>query len=427
MAFIEAFSKEGDGTLFTLGGGDALRVGAGVELLSFGAEDGTSAAVQGHSSRQTVTVYGAIRSQDCGIELGNDSGDSFARVVIGTSGVLTSLSGARGALHVTSQAFYILNAGLISGEVGLNVTTHSAPAAWIENRGTIAATGEAVVRLGAPGGETGRLVLVNRGWIVGGAASYDSQAPGLMDVDLVHNYGRMVGDVRLGLGNDVYAGHGAGRVSGRIFGQGGDDIFRPGRARERMDGGEGMDVLDFSAGPAVSVALNGAAGTGRALGDEYISFEIVHGSRRGGDRLRGSEADEQLFGRGGHDWLHGAGGDDQITGGVGRDTLRGGEGSDDFIFNHLREVGDVITDFNMGAGTDRIVINLAGFRGGLGVVDPNPSIDIRYETHTGKLWLDLDGAGGQKPFLLARFTAGAPLSDDDFLFLGAGSPAAFGF
>ena len=74
----------------------------------------------------------------------------------------------------------------------------------------------------------------------------------------------------------------------------GDDTFIPSSAKEDVKGGPGIDVLQFSKAVSINLkypALNSKA----AIGDTYIAFENVVGSRSG-NSLAGSDGRNELFG-----------------------------------------------------------------------------------------------------------------------------------
>lgn len=144
---------------------------------------------------------------------------------------------------------------------------------------------------------------------------------------------------------------------------------------------------------------------------------------RGGrvdDLIAGGSAGDTLNGGAGADLLHGGGGDDLLRGGAAADTLIGGEGSDTLV-----GTADTWTDLFVldapGQGVDRI----RGFETAMDVIQvtavgpdavllaaPGAAADgpgawVLYDTATGALSIDADGAGGDAPVLLARLV-GAP-------------------
>ena len=100
-----------------------------------------------------------------------------------------------------------------------------------------------------------------------------------------------------------------------------------------------------------------------------------------------------------------------MYGGLGNDTLTGGAGSDYFVFNTAPNAAtnkDTVTDF--ATGVDKLLFSKAVFTGlgsivtglsaaqfwsGAGVAAAHDATDrIIYNTTTGALYYDADGAGG---------------------------------
>lgn len=139
----------------------------------------------------------------------------------------------------------------------------------------------------------------------------------------------------------------------QLLGNGGNDTFvlHGDNARDDIQGGVGVDTVDYSAATAdLSVNLGafgvvvGGTGSTTALSDTLSSIENFIGGS-GNDSITGSAAGNRLSGGGGNDTL---------TGGAGADVLSGGAGADRFDFNAIGESGvgaaarDVITDFQSG-------------------------------------------------------------------------------
>jgi Ca2+-binding RTX toxin-like protein len=156
----------------------------------------------------------------------------------------------------------------------------------------------------------------------------------------------------------------------------------------------------------------------------------------GNNILRGGTANDTLVGGAGADTLLGGTGNDNIWGGLNHDRLTGGVGSDRFFFNALSPAthNDTITDF--ARGIDRIYLDDAVFRA-LGKVSAartvssaefiqghgtttakDKSDNIIYNTSSGALYYDADGAGGSASVKFAQLgtTAAHPsgLSSLDF-------------
>jgi Ca2+-binding RTX toxin-like protein len=251
----------------------------------------------------------------------------------------------------------------------------------------------------------------------------------------------MVGDVRLGFGDDLFDNILGQVEGGSIQGSAGDDTFRPGTSAEAIDGGAdqgGLDIdtLDFrSSAAGLRVALldaDGSGNTGRAKGDTYLEIERVLGSRTGADVLSGDGQGNTLQGLGGRDVLSGGDGHDRLLGGAGKDRLTGDLGNDAFEFRKLKEGGDAIRDFgNVGGDADHILIQASGFAGleasGLFLTEDQfaqqlnnkaGTEDVRFiwEMDATRLWYDRDGKDGAEAVLLADLQDGATLERVD-LFL----------
>jgi Ca2+-binding RTX toxin-like protein len=129
-----------------------------------------------------------------------------------------------------------------------------------------------------------------------------------------------------------------------VQGDDGDDIFAPGPGDDTVDGGEGVDAVDFFSshpfepgmdGP-VSVDLGTQSATGQGT-DVLGSIEQAAGTLLD-DTLVGSDVDNVLVGDEGSDNISGEGGDDLLDGDIfffgfeenlpGSDSLDGGPGDD---------------------------------------------------------------------------------------------------
>ena len=128
---------------------------------------------------------------------------------------------------------------------------------------------------------------------------------------------------------------------------------------DRLEGGNGFDILDYSSlGGVVQVNQLAGTTTGSAGNDILLDvFEQVIGTEFG-DVLSGGHGINSLNGRGGDDQIFANNGNDWVTGGTGTDTITLGVGDDVFQFFD-GDGHDTVTDFVAGAGSDD-VINLMG-------------------------------------------------------------------
>lgn len=128
-----------------------------------------------------------------------------------------------------------------------------------------------------------------------------------------------------------------------IYGGDGDDVLTPSIGRDRLDGGNGSDTVDFSNSPVVLGATIRRNGEGKArAGDvrpELFDIERIIGTDfddrmtsklSNGTTLMGGPGDDRLTAKEGTNLLDGGADDDQLRGGRGNDTIRGGPGDDEF-------------------------------------------------------------------------------------------------
>jgi 5'-nucleotidase len=103
-------------------------------------------------------------------------------------------------------------------------------------------------------------------------------------------------------------------------------------------------------------------------------------------------------GTAGRDALVGTNGNDTLVGAAGADTLTGGAGADVFVYNDMRDAGDIITDFTLHADKLNVtaVLTKAGYAGAMPVVDGY----VRFVDVSGgvSVQVDADGPSGAGTF-----------------------------
>lgn len=414
---IEATTQTTEGHVYILSGNDDLNIAQGVTITST-----TTDAVTTWIGQHTVTVSGEIFGHD---ECLNFIGTLDAQTVIIqatgrlTSGYTPGIEDSDGVIldGINSS---LTNHGMITSHgSALSLFVHDGGTTTILNTGTL--TAEKYGVWNKFGG--GTLNFTNTGTIESPTIAYF----GGNFVDLVTNSGTMKGAVNLGGGNDVYVGTG-GHVVGLISGNAGDDRFVAGSMADQINGGDGIDVLDFSAlSGAQYVDLSNSANNrgSAAFGDTYSEIENVIGGA-GNDRLTGDGFNNLLQGRLGGDVLKGGAGDDVLNGGAGKDTMTGGVGADRFVFDTTAGGRDLITDFDVAVDKIQLEGSIFGYGSFAGALNPadfvigtgNSGLDatdrIIFRTTDATLWYDKDGLGGKAPVMFADLNNGILLSSLHF-------------
>jgi ELWxxDGT repeat protein len=202
--------------------------------------------------------------------------------------------------------------------------------------------------------------------------------------------------------NDTITGNTGNNV---LKGGAGNDTLAGGAGNDTIEGEAGIDTVSFAAAVrAVTVNLQAATATGEGT-DQIFGIENVIGGRFG-DSIVGSTSNNDLNGGAGNDILDGDTGLDTLTGGLGRDI---------FVFD-MRDAIDVVKDFN--PLDDILHIDNAMFTSLTSLLLPGPLLPAKfvsgpapvatqeaqflYETDTGILRFDGDGAGGVAPVMVLR-------------------------
>ncbi|GHC67159.1 calcium-binding protein [Neogemmobacter tilapiae] len=407
MPLIKAKTRSGDASQYVLTSGQDLIVGKGVKVESFQDD-----AIRSTSGAHKITIAGTVIGYDSGISL-QTGGQGTNSLTIEETGTLIGRNAT--AVSFDGKNAVLTNKGrLIADEgVAFNWDEDSNGTAKVINSGTIHFTDNSIYvsqNLALRVQNTGTIYMIDNTVIDGGELR-----------DVVVNRGEIYGYISLRGGNDLYDGQG-GFQTGGIYGDEGNDTFRPGRGAEYLHGGDDFDTVDYSRGGAVFVNLDGDT-TGRkaAAGDLLYRIERVIGSAKGDDKIYGNynvESNERLEGRGGQDSLYGGGGNDTLIGGMGRDVIEAGtlDGAVDYIvFNSAAEGGDRVSFFQE---NDVVQFDREGFGGGLaqgwlaaerlhkGATNAAQDANDRFifRTTDDTLWFDKDGNKGKfAPVMIAKF------------------------
>ena len=178
-----------------------------------------------------------------------------------------------------------------------------------------------------------------------------------------------------GKGNDTLD---AGIGKDGLDGGDGNDLLRmftvSNSGAGSLDGGTGIDTVDFSGVTAnpidVNLDANGYAALVYLVGYSYSSLrnvENVMGSVQS-DEITGGDGGNKLSGMAGDDTINGGRGNDTLEGGAGRDTLVGGSGDDvfyygdgDTLIEHSRDGTDLVySDVNCALALNFENLQLSG-------------------------------------------------------------------
>lgn len=300
-------------------------------------------------------------------------------------------------------------------------------------------------------------------FLVGGAG--DDNIDGGADLDLL-SYKWISGSVVVNLEMGRAIGDGTDSLTGiedvtgsnfddRIIGSAGNNTLDGGQGNDTIRGGDGYDRLVGSFGNDI---LNGGLGADTQIGgagdDLYVRDDsgdlCAELSFDGTDQVLATvstrlTANVEILRLGGADAINGSGNDldnvvtgndagNILSGGLGNDTLIGGQGNDRFVFaTALDAAGNVdrIADFSS-AENDRIrlddaiftaladpsqpahLLSAAQFVAGNGAVATTADQHVIYDTRTGALYYDADGAGGADQVQFAVLTGRPVIDHGDF-------------
>jgi Ca2+-binding RTX toxin-like protein len=249
------------------------------------------------------------------------------------------------------------------------------------------------------------------------------------------------------LNNSIYGNEGANSLIGSggndsLNGQGGNDTLNGGIGTDNLRGGTGNDLYVVNDAADFIFESTGQGDDRVSASVSYVltagaSVETMGTSNASGTTaidLTGNELNNTIFGNAGvnllagaagNDSLSGGAGDDVLKGGVGNDVLRGQTGLDSFQFDTALGLGNIdqVIDFSVADDTilleNSVFTGLAAgalapgaFRTGSAAADADDR--VLYNSASGALLFDSDGAGGAAAVHFATLSTGLALSASDF-------------
>ena len=206
-----------------------------------------------------------------------------------------------------------------------------------------------------------------------------------------------------------------GAVIENAIGGAGNDKLIGNAANNDLSGGLGNDTL--IGGPGNDSILGGMGFDSIDGGD---GDDVINGGFNG-DTIFGGAGNDYIGGGNGLDSIDGGDGNDTLIGGLGTDTLTGGAGNDHFQFLRALSVinYDIVTDYT--GRQDVIELSAAIFTVYAGQIGSfvTPSANLTYDSTSGVLAYDADGAGPIAPMTFAVLGIGIHpvLSGNDFLII----------
>lgn len=414
------FGGDGNDVLFMLAdtgrgagdaGNDTINGSTGTDNLSGGS--GTNTMIGGAASDS----YFVISSTDVNVELATDigpqdsvvAGVDYTLAAGGSVEQLLAFANTRSNTALTGNAF----AQLIVGNLGDNILSTGG--------------GAADTMFGNTGNDTFRVFnvadIVNEFAFQGfadrvqTAVSYALQATseiefleaanaaGIIAINLV---GNTLGQTLTGnaAANDLNGVAGASNI---LVGLGGDDFYRIFNSLDRV-----VEVAGQGANDRVAVAVSFAL-------DKFSEIEVLSTLNAAGFaaiNLIDNGFDQRVIGNAGDNVISGNGGNHTLIGGAGADTFLffGDDGPDNIARINDYAVADDLIRFD---ATDASILPSGVLAANAFVINTTglaqDAFDrIIYQTNTGKLFFDTDGAGGTAAVLFAQITPNLAMTVAEF-------------
>jgi Ca2+-binding RTX toxin-like protein len=243
----------------------------------------------------------------------------------------------------------------------------------------------------------------------------------------------LTGSAQFGYGNilgNVMTGNAA---ANGLYGFDGNDTLDGGAGADQMFGANGDDiyVVDNAGDVTSEVSALGGVDTVMSSVTRNLTANLENLVLTGNDAITGAGnvLDNVITGNSAANTLFGLDGADTLDGGLGADTLQGGPGADTYVFSSALGGGNIDAIVNFNVADDTIQLNSAIFTGlAAGALDASAFVvgsaaadaddRIIYDSATGALYFDADGAGGVGQIQFATLAAGLALTSADFIVAG---------
>jgi hypothetical protein len=374
------FGNDGNDTLYGGAGNDTLDGGAGADVLSGGTGNDTFIV----SSGDTITESPGE---------GTDTVQSSSSYTIGANVETLVLTGSA-AINATGNAA----ANRITGNGGNN---------------TLNGNGGADTLAGAAGNDT---------YITdGGDTITENTGQGTDSVQASVSFTLGANIENLSLSGSAPINGTGNTLANRITGNNGNNTLNGGSGNDTLLGQAGNDTYIVNGGDTVTENASQGTDTVRSTVSFTLGANLEKLVMTGSGGISGT-------GNSLANTISGNAGANSLNGSAGKDTLTGGNGGDSFIFNTTLGTGNVdrITDFNVAADTIRLenaifkglavgTLKASAFAKNASGTATDDLDRIIYETDTGKIYFDKDGAGGVAKVHFATIGTNLAVTNADFL------------
>jgi microcystin-dependent protein len=226
---------------------------------------------------------------------------------------------------------------------------------------------------------------------------------------------------RLYLVGTAPAGYG-NSLSNFIYGNAGLNFIDGKQGADRMWGYDGNDTywVDSAGDQIFEVNATAAGGVDRVF--STVNFVLPDNVERlllsgaGNINGTGNALGNAISGNGGNNWIDGKDGTDTASGGLGADnflfTSAPGAANADYIYDFTSADDTMRLDDAVFTGLATGYLAAAAFHAGTSAADVSDR--IIYDSATGMIYFDTDGAGGAAQMLFAKVAPGVVITNADF-------------